>query len=148
MSKNETHEHGKISTSLFTSAGGCRCSKKCICSEQRTPPHLSLMQEMYLSPCHWSGQGTHSSWLASLKQIVTGRRGKEEGGLKKAFQPKPEQNGVTKISFDRKDIMLLSTVPNSRVSPGKPSPLHLLQASVSIPAAWVWSALPCQCLDS
>ena len=25
------------------------------------------------------------------------------------FQPKPEQNGVTKISFDRKDIMLLST---------------------------------------
>ena len=25
------------------------------------------------------------------------------------FQPKPEQSGVTKISFDRKDIMLLST---------------------------------------
>ena len=65
---------------------------------------------MYLFASHWSGQGAHSSRLANLKQIVTGRRGKEEGGHKKAFQLKPEQNGVTKISFDRKDIMLLSTI--------------------------------------
>ena len=72
---------------------------------RKDPPYLSLTQVMYLSPSHWSGQGTHSSQLANLKQIVTGRRGKEEG----RSQPKPEQNGVTKISFDRKDIMLLST---------------------------------------
>ena len=41
--------------------------------------------------------------------MVTGRRGKEEGGRRKAFQLKLEQNGVTEISFDGKDIMLLST---------------------------------------
>ena len=75
-------------------------------AEQRTLPYLSLMQVMHLSPFHWSGQGAHSSPLANLKQIVTGRRGKEEGGLRKAFQ----QNRVTKVSFDRKDIMLLSTI--------------------------------------
>ena len=63
---------------------------------------------MYLSPSHWSGQGTHSSRLANLKQIVTGRRRKDEEGHRKVFQPKPEQNGLTKISFDRKDLMLLS----------------------------------------
>ena len=57
---------------------------------------------MYLYPSHWSGQGAHSSRLANLKQIVTGRIGKEEGGCRKAFKLKPEQNGVTKISFDSK----------------------------------------------
>ena len=44
------------------------------------------------------------------------------------FQPKLEQNGVTKISFDRKDIMLLSTqgrpcgleVTKGHRSPGLP----------------------------
>ena len=65
------------------------------------------MQVMYLSPFHWSGQGAHSSWLANLKQIVIGSRGKEEG-VAGGIQPKPEKNGVTKITFDRKDIMLLS----------------------------------------
>ena len=116
-------------------------------AEQRTLLSLFLTQVIYLSPSHWSGQGPHSSRLANLKQTVTGgEEGKGRGGGRRKV--KPEQNGVTKISFNRKDIMLLSTVPNSRVSPGKPSPLHLLQASVSIPAAWVWSALPCQCLDS
>ena len=79
-------------------------------TKQRTLPYLSLIQVLYLSPFHRSGQGAHSSQLANLKQIVTGRRGKEEG----RSQPKPEQNGVTKISFDRKDIMLLSTVISSR----------------------------------
>ena len=43
-----------------------------------------------------------------MKPIVTGRRGKG-GRCRKAFQLKPEHNGVPKISFDRKDIMLLST---------------------------------------
>ena len=74
------------------------------------------MQVMYLCPSHWSGQGAHSSRLANLKQIVTGRRGKEERGSQEGEQ---EQNGVTKISFDRKDIMLLSTPP-----PTSP-PVHL-----------------------
>ena len=75
-------------------------------NKERTLSYLSLMQVMSLSPSHGSGQGAHSSWLANLKQIVTGRRGKEEGGCRKAFQ----QNGVTKTSSDRKDIMLLSTM--------------------------------------
>ena len=77
---------------------------------RKDPPCLSLTQVMCLSPSHWPSQGTHSSPLANLKHIVTGRRGKEEGGHRKAFHPKPEQNRVTKISFDRKDIMLLFTV--------------------------------------
>ena len=71
---------------------------------RKDPPYLCLTQVMYLSPSHWSGQGTHSSWLANLKQIVTGKRGKEAVGGRKAFA----QNGVTKISSDKKDIMLLS----------------------------------------
>ena len=41
-------------------------------------------------------------------------------GVTGAFQPKPEQNGVTNISFDRKDIMLLST---------KPTPSFLIPSS-------------------
>ena len=41
-----------------------------------------------------------------MKQIVAGKCPK---GVAGAFPPKPKQNGVTKISFDRKDIMLLST---------------------------------------
>ena len=72
VSKNETHEHGEISTRPLTSAEGHRYSKKRV-------PCLSLMQVIYLSPSHRSGQGAHSSQLANLKQIVTGRRGKGEG---------------------------------------------------------------------
>ena len=78
-------------------------------AEQRTLPYLSLTQVMCLSPSHWSGQGAHSSQFADLKQIVTGKRGKEDGGGHR--KAKPEQNRVTKISFNRKDIMLLSTIP-------------------------------------
>ena len=47
---------------------------------RKDPLYLSLTQVMYLSPSHRSGQGAHSSPLANLKQIVTGRRGKEEQG--------------------------------------------------------------------
>ena len=43
--------------------------------------------------------------------VRSGHRGKEERGHRKVFQLKPEQNGVTKISFDRKNITLLSTMP-------------------------------------
>ena len=71
--ENETHEHGEISTRLF-----CRRAwvLKKHAQRRKDPPYLFLMQVMYLSPFHWSGQGTHSSRLANLKQIVTG----EEGG--------------------------------------------------------------------
>ena len=61
---------------------------------------------MHLSPSPGSGQGAHSSRLAHLKQTVTGRRGKEEGAC---FQLKPERNGVTKSSSDRKDIVNFHT---------------------------------------
>ena len=74
---------------------------------RKDPPYLSLTQLMNLSPPHWSGQGAHSFQLANLKQIVTGRRG--TGGSEEGGPVKPEQNGVSKISFDRKD-MLLSAV--------------------------------------
>ena len=57
-----------------------RGTPKSVHTKQRTVPYLSLTQVIYLSPSHWSGQGAHSSRLANLKQIVTGKRGKEEGG--------------------------------------------------------------------
>ena len=56
--------------------------------QRKDPPYLSLTQVMYLSTYRWSAQGTHSSQLANLKQIVTGRRGK--GACRKAFQWKPK----------------------------------------------------------
>ena len=53
--------------------------KKCMKKEDPPLPYLSLTQAVYLFPSHWLGWGTHSSQLANLKQIVTGRRGKEGG---------------------------------------------------------------------
>lgn len=95
----------------------------------KDPPYLSLTQVMGLSPSHRSGQGAHSSRLANLKQIVTRRRGKGVGGCRrKAFQQKPEQNGVTKNSFDRKDIMLLSTIP----------PFHFFIKCSFLQTLWAW----------
>ena len=91
--------------SLLLQMGGG--SPKSVCTEQRTLPYLSLIQVLYLSPFHRSGQGAHSSQLANLKQIVTGRRGKE-GSHRKG---KLEQNGVTKISFNRKDIVTFHNSP-------------------------------------
>ena len=73
------------------------------------------MQVMYLSPSHWSGQGAHSSRLANCNRLLLGEKVKRRGGVSQGvFQLKPEQNGVTKISFDRKDIMLLRTKLNLR----------------------------------
>lgn len=94
---------------------------KSVRAEQRTLPYLSLTQVMYLSPSHGSGQGAHSSRLANLEQIVTGKIGKEEGGLAGLIQRRlePEQNGVTKISFDRKDTLLLSTTPSELLGWGE-----------------------------
>ena len=48
-------------------------------ARQEDPPCFSLMQATDLSPSHGSGQGALSSRWAHLKQIVTRRRGKEEG---------------------------------------------------------------------
>ena len=56
-----------------------RVLKKCV-PRRKDTPYLSLEQVM-MSPSssHLSGQGAHSSQLANLKRIVTGRRRKEEG---------------------------------------------------------------------
>ena len=70
---------------------------KSVRPEQRTLPYLSLTQVMYLSPSHWSGQGAHSSLLANLKQIVTGRRGKREG--------QGSQEGKTGAKWSNQDFL-------------------------------------------
>ena len=54
--------------------------------------------------------------VGSLETDCYWEKRERRGGHRKVFQLKPEQNGVTKISFDRKDITLLSTC--RRVSPG------------------------------
>ena len=79
MSESETHEHGEILTRLFTSAEGRGCSKSRH-ERGKTPPPFVPNTGGISVPFHWSGQGAHSTLLANLKQIVTGRRGKEEGG--------------------------------------------------------------------
>ena len=71
VSENYTHEHKALYLCKRV-----RVLKKH--AQRKDSPYLSLMQVMYLSPSHWSGQVTHSSWLANLKEIVTGRRGKGE----------------------------------------------------------------------
>ena len=81
-------------------------------AEQRTLPYLSLMRVIYLS-----GQGAQSSQLANLKHTVSGRRGREGGWSQEGISAEPEQNGVTKISFDRKDIMLCSTPSHPMKNP-------------------------------
>ena len=124
MSENETHEHGEISTRLFTSAEG-QVLKKCM-QRRKDPPYLSLRQAMYLSPSHWSG------WL--IRNKATGRRGKEGGVRRKAFQPKLEQNGLTQMSFDRRDIMLLSTHGVWISTPTSSS--YSLQISLVIALLW------------
>ena len=107
VGKWDTWTRGDLDRALYF----CRRARVLKKHTQRRndPSYLSLTWVMYVSPSHWSGRGTRSSRLANLKQIVTGRRGKGGWCRRKAVQLKPEQNGVTKISFSRKDIMLLST---------------------------------------
>ena len=45
------------------------------CAKKKRPSLFIPKAGDYLSPSHWSSQGAHSSPLANLKQIVTGRRG-------------------------------------------------------------------------
>ena len=59
----------------------CADTPKSPHTKQKTLPYLSLMQVIYLSPSHRSGQGTQYSQLANLKEIITGRREKEEGDV-------------------------------------------------------------------
>ena len=46
--------------------------------------------------CYWEKRERGGGW-------------QEGGSAGRWFSQKPEQNGVTKMSFDKKDIMLLST---------------------------------------
>ena len=67
--------------------------------EEGRTHYLSITQAVHLSSSHWSGQGTHTSLLANLKQLLLG-----EEVWRRVSQTKQKQNGVTKVSFDRKDI--------------------------------------------
>ena len=115
MSENETHTRGDLDKAL------CFCGRTQVLKKatrrRKDPPYSSLTQAVSLSPSHGSGQDTHSSGWANLKQIVTNLKqivtGKGAGG-RKAVQQKPGQDGVAKTSFDRKDTMLLPTQGCSR----------------------------------
>ena len=61
---------------------------------------------MGLSPSHRSGQGAHSSRLANLKQIVTGRREKEEGLLQEGVSAKTESAKTeTGAKWSNQDVL-------------------------------------------
>ena len=108
VSENETHTRGDLDKAL------CFCGRTQVLKKatrrRKDPPYSSLTQVVSLSPSHGPGQDTHSSRSANLKQIVTGKG----AGGRKAVQQKLEQDGVAKISFDRKDTMLLPTQGCSR----------------------------------
>ena len=104
-SENETREHGEVATRLFASAEGPDAQRAP--AKKKSPSLFIPKAGDVTAPRHGPGQGAHSSPLANLKRIVTGRRGK--GGAARHFSQNGEQNAVTKISFDRQDIMLLST---------------------------------------
>ena len=71
---------------------------------------LSIPSRWCTGPLPIGQVGVHIllSWLIWNK-LLLGEEGKRWGDCRKAFQLKSEQNGMTKSSFDRKDIMLLST---------------------------------------
>ena len=73
---------------------------KSVHAKQRTLPYLSLRQMIY--PIGQVRAHTLPRWLI-WNTLLMGEKGKgRSGGHRKA---KPEQNGVTKISFDRKDTI-------------------------------------------
>ena len=108
VSKNETHAHGETLTRFLTSAEGHRHSKKCTRQTKDPPLFLPNAGDAPV-PFPWVRSGRTFFPVGSLKQIVAGKRGKQEGG-RRGISAETEQNGVAKISFDTKDIMLLSTV--------------------------------------
>ena len=91
---------------------------------------------MYLSPSHGSGQGTHSSRSADRHKLLLGEEGKRKGSQGVSW-PKPEPNGVTKISFDRRDMMSLSTALQHVDVPRDPT-----RATAVTPAATVTAPDP------
>ena len=46
---------------------------------RKDPLYLSLTHVMYLSPSHWSGQGSHSSCLANWNKLFLGEEVKRRG---------------------------------------------------------------------
>ena len=107
VSVRETHGQGEISTRLFTSAEGLGHSKKC--AYRTKDPPLFIPSRWFTCPLPIGQVRVHSlPWWLVWNKLLLGEEGKGRGGgCRKA---KTEQNGVTKISFDRKDIMLLSTL--------------------------------------
>ena len=79
VSESETHEHGEISTRLFTSAEGRRCSKSA--ANQKRPSLFLPNAADGLVPFPRVRSGRTFFPVGELKQIVTGKRGKEEGRL-------------------------------------------------------------------
>ena len=82
------------------------------------------MQVVYLSPSHWSGQGAHSP-LANLKQTVAGRKEKEEGVT--GGRLRRNQNGVTKISHDRRDMLILTLISSKQLKNMCQKVIHIPQ---------------------
>ena len=82
-------------------------------------------------PFPWVRSGAHSSQLANWNNCCWEKR-ERRGGHRRAFQPKPEQIRVTKISFDRKDIILLSTVITAKKPITTPMPCHALNLNSHI----------------
>ena len=73
---------------------------------RKDPPYLSLTQVIYL-PLPIGQVRAHilPGWLIETNCGKEVNKKRVAG----AFRPKPAKNGVTKISFDRKDVALLST---------------------------------------
>ena len=93
-----------LDKALYFSRRAQVLQKACALNKGPSLPYLSLMQVIYMSPSHWSGQGAHSSWLANWNKLLLGKEVKRKG-VAGAFQQKLDQNGVTKISFDTKDYV-------------------------------------------
>ena len=105
VSKNETREHRQISTRLFTSAEGHGCSESV--QRRRDPPCSSLRQRK--DP--WGRSGRTFFSVGSFETNCYWEKRERGGGRRRVSPLQLEQSGVTKVSFDRKDVMLLSTLP-------------------------------------
>ena len=110
VGKWDTRTRGDLDKAL-PSAGGRRCSKG-PCKEERTLPIDPNAGEGPV-PFPWVGSGRTFFSVGSFGAHWCWEKRERGGGCRRAFQLKPEQNGGTEISFDRKDIMLLSTLSKS-----------------------------------
>ena len=105
VSESETREHGRSRPALPLQKGaGAHPARG-----SRDPPCLSLTRGCTCALP--GGQGRAHILLGGLVETGCSWEKRERGGgRRRAFQSKPECNGVTKISLDRRDIMLLSTI--------------------------------------